>query len=148
MKLLAPVRGSPAVFGAGHKERTFAATESMRLAGRVERVRKVTLQLFGRRDGEELCQASAFSQPLIAEKPETFITPLIKPGDGDRPACSPAELIEGVVRLGPAGAVIEPVVGVERVIAEELIEAAVKLVAAGLHDDVNYAAACAPELGR
>src|SRR5262245_1703299 len=117
------------------------------LAGRVEGVRKVTLQLFGRRDGEELCQAAAFSQPLVAEKPETFITPLIKTGDGDRPACSPAKLIEGVVRLGSAGAVIEPVVGVERVIAEELIEAAMKFVAAGLHDDVNYAAACAPELG-
>ena len=65
-----------------------------------------------------------------------------------RAAEGAAELVLLEVRLGAAGAVVEEVVGVEGVVAEELEGAAVELVGARLDLQVDDAAERAAELRR
>ena len=65
----------------------------------------------------------------------------------DRAAQCPAKLILAEGRFGAAELVIEQIVGVELVIAQELEPAAVQLIGAGLDLDVHDAAVGPAELG-
>ena len=94
-----------------------------------------------RRHGGEEGLPQPLAVPLVVGEEE-------RPVPEQRAAERAAELVLLEVRLGAAGAVVEEVVGVERVVAVELEAAAVRDVGARLDLQVHDAAERAAELGR
>ena len=76
-----------------------------------------------------------FAQAFVIEKEERLIMSVIHMWNHNRRADRAPILIEIIVWQLLAGAVIEEVVGVEMIVAEEFVGAAVKLVGPRLGDD-------------
>jgi hypothetical protein len=102
-------------------------------------LREVAAAHLQRRHGRQIGLALADPVALVIEEVERLVF-------DDRAAHCAAELMLAEIGLRPSGAVVEEVVGVERVVAEEFEDAAVRLVGARLDLQVDDAAERMAEL--
>ena len=116
-------------------------TRRGRIVDDARQLGEVTRPHFHRRDRRQRRHALCLAMPLIVTKEERLVLE-------DRAAQSATELVLLEVRFGAAGAVVEKVIGVERVVAVELESAAAHPVGAGLDLQVDDAAERPAELGR
>ena len=93
-------------------------------------------------------------EALVIEEEEGFVFTVVKPGNADRPSDAGAEVVLRVKGLGcGVGSedgilvVVEPAVGIQDAVLEQVVSGAVKGVRSLLRDQIDHAAAGASKLG-
>src|SRR5262249_2673754 len=118
------------------------------LSGAVEGLGEITLQLRGCGNSEDLRQTPIFTQAFVAHEPETFIPAVINTRNLKWTAERASELIQGAQRPRRSGAVAEPVVRAQVLIAKKFVAGSAHLAGPRLGDDVHHSTARASELRR
>src|SRR5579864_317355 len=117
-----------------------------------QRMGEISIQ-FGWSEGADLRidHYRVLALSLVAKEPKEPILPTHHFGNGDGPAHGYAELIayqSGDRRIVSWSRLVKEIIGVEILVPQIVVKAAVNVVRAGLRNDVHDAAVAAPVLGR
>ena len=125
----------------GVRFRRQGVVDSHHLAAIVQRAAEVAGPFERRGQGGEEDVAAAPGAALVVREEEGLVRP-------NRAAHGPSELVHAKWRNGPAGALVEELVGVELAVAQKLEQSAVELVGSAPRGNVHHASAAAAPLRR
>ena len=105
--------------------------------------------------GRRLHRFPAIDLPeaLVIEEKEGLVFAVVQPGNAHRPPDARAEVVLGVHGLGCCVGtengvlvIVEPAVGIQDAVLEQIVSRAVKVVCSWLGGEIDHAAACASKL--
>ena len=98
-------------------------------------------------DAGDAANGVRFTAAFEGSEEERFILAVVEPWDKDGTTCGEAVLMTTEDGAWRAKAIVDEAVCVEKIVLMIVVGGAVKLVASGLGDDVDYAATCSAEFG-